>query len=281
MNTANSPESFNTNSEKITSLPTSSPNSHCNFYLKEIERSGHLNDIKDFLNDTEDRDFHKFENPLDRAAFEEAYDEFIKPSLSDTDKEALFRYTGYDYKRINQVARGFWDYETLGAKTPERVASAERTINDLHHAIGVSPAPEVDLVTYRGTNLDSFHGYNINSLSDLKSLEGQFFVEAGFTSTSISPDGAFTKKNLDDPLRRECNIEITCKIPKESRETIGLFSSDLSSAPKQDELLIDAGALFYVSGASISPDRSSATLEMTLVPRELYDKNAYHNIDAQ
>lgn len=257
--------------QAIPDLPTTSPNPDYRFYLREIERLGRTTDVKNFLLDTADRDFHVFEDPIDLDAFSEAYSEFSEPFLSPEDKSALKRYTGFNYKLINQVSRGIWSYDHLGVKTPEKVAEAEQTISAISQAIDHIPSPGVDLIAYRGTNIDSFRNYGISSLSDLASLEGQFFLEAGFTSTSLSPNHSFAGKEFDDPLRRSCDINITCRIPKEARETVGLLSAETAYNPSQHELLIDKGSLFFISATEISPDRSSAHLEMTLIPRDLYD----------
>lgn len=266
------PETPQSETAHIPDLPTTNPDHTCAFYLREIDRLGRMPDVKNFLMDTADRDFHEFTDPVDLDAFGDAYAEFIDPFLTPDDKSALKRYSGFDYKVINQVARGIWSYDLLGRKTPEAVASAERSIANLSAAIERAPSPGVDLISYRGTNLDSFQAYGINSLSDLKSLEGQFFLETGFTSTSLSPDHSFADKDFDDPLRRPCNISITCRIPKEARETIALTSHEVAYNPEQSELLIDKDSLFYISSADLSPDRSSARLEMTLLPRDLYDQ---------
>lgn len=252
-------------------LPATSPDQACHFYLKEIERLGRMNEIKNFLLDTAGRDFHEFSDPLDLSAFSAAYSEFIAPTITSEDKTALKNYSGFGYKVINQVARGQWNYDLLGRQTPDKLADARQAADQISDAIAHIPSPGVDLVAHRGANMDSFRAYGINSLSNLTNLEGQFFLETGFTSTSLSPDKSFVGKDFDDPLRRTCDVEITCRIPKESGETIGLLSSDLAYNPEQSELLIDRGSLFYISAAELSPDRSRAHLEMTLIPRNLYD----------
>lgn len=253
-------------------LPTTSPDRTCGFYLREIERLGRMGDVKEFLLDTADRDFHEFSDPIDLDAFGAAYAEFIDPSLTEADKTTFKNYTGFNYKLINQVSRGIWDYDTLGRKTPELAAEAEQSIEALSAAIARVPSPGVDLVAHRGTNLDSFRSYGINSLADLANLEGQFYLETGFMSTSLSPDHSFADRDFDDPLRRACDISIVCRVPKEARETVALLTSDTSYNPEQSELLIDKDSLFYISSAEVSDDQKKATLEMTLIPRDLYDR---------
>lgn len=263
---------------KIESLPTTSPNPTCCFYLREIDRLDRLAAIKDFLNDITDRDFHEFKDPIDLDAFGAAYSEFISSALTPEDKTALKNYSGFGYRIINQVARGQWNYDLLGPQTTEQVAQAEHDINQISSAIARVPSPGVNLISHRGTNLDSFRAYGVNSLSELSKLEGQFFLEEGFTSTALSPDKSFADKDFDDPLRRACNIQITYRIPEEAQETIALLTPELAYNPEQSELLIDKGSLFYISSAEVSPNKSSAALEMTLIPRNLYDP-AYQSFD--
>lgn len=263
---------------KIESLPTASPNPTCCFYLREIDRLDRMKDIKNFLNDAINRDFHEFKDPTNLDAFGAAYSEFISPALTTEDKTALKNYSGFGYRAINQVARGQWNYDLLGPQTPEQIAEAQHDIDQISSAIARVPSPSVNLISHRGTNLDSFRAYGINSLSELSKLEGQFFLEEGFTSTALSPDKSFADKDFDDPLRRACNIQVAYHIPEEAQETIALLTSELAYNPEQSELLINKGSLFHISSAEVSPDKSSATLKMTLIPRNLYDP-AYQSSD--
>lgn len=257
----------------IPELPTSSPNRTCNFYLREINRLGRMNDVRTFLGSTIDRSPRTFssDNPAELNQFCQDYSNRLKDTIDLTNQSALKDYSGFNYKTINQVSRGQRNYDLLGAQTPEKLASAQNSINQIRQAIATAPPIETDLITHRGTNLDSFQGYNINSLSELKQLQGQFFLETGFTSTSLCSDDSFANHDFDDPLRPPCNISIEYFIPKENHEVIGLLSHATSYNPEQHEILIDQDSLSYISNVEISPDKSSAKLQMTLIPREIYD----------
>lgn len=245
------------------SLPTTSPNRRCNLLLRFIEKDGHMDDIQKFLEQTSSREYND--------NFPEDYTAAVDSSLNPTEKAALKYYSGYNYNLINQVARGQWDYDSLGTKTPEKLAQAESTIEQIDQAIHASPAPDIDFTTYRGTNLDSFLGYNINSIDDLANLEGQFFLETGFCSTSLSPKTSFFDRDFDNPLRKPCNIQIKYSIPKEYNNGIGLFTKDLSYNPEQEEFLIGRHSLSYITDVSISPDHAHATIETTLIPDKVYN----------
>ena len=258
--------------EALDHLPTTSPDTNCSFYLRELVHTNKMGEVKDFLIDTTSREFHEFTDPIDLDAFSTAYGELLDQTLSAEDAHALLRYTGFDYRAINQVARGIWEYDTIGKRTPEREAEIRQAITAINTVIFDAPSPGVDFIAHRGTNLDGFRDYKISSLDELKNLEGQFYLERGFTSTSLSPNHSFAHREFDDPLRKPCDISITYHIPREAEETVGLLSSKVAYNPKQYELLIDQYALFYVSNADVTDDQTSAHLEMTLIPRSLYDQ---------
>ncbi len=230
-----------------------------------------MKDIKSFLDSTLERQPHKFTSESDLDQFCSAYADELDSTLSPEDRAALKNYSGLGYKAINQVARGQWNYDLLGAQTPEKLSSAEQTIDRISHAISSAPAIGADLITHRGTNLDSFQTYGISSLADLTNLKNQFFLETGFTSTSLAPDKSFTDREFDDPLRRTCDIAVEYLIPAENRETIGLLSGDTSYNAEQRELLIDKSSLSYIQDVEISPNQANAKLKMVLIPRQIYD----------
>lgn len=265
------PFAGNATPEDIPDFPTRSSDRTCNFYLREIARQDLMKDIKSFLDSTLERQPHKFTSESDLDQFCSAYADELDSTLSPEDRAALKNYSGLGYKAINQVARGQWNYDLLGAQTPEKLSSAEQSVDRISHAISSAPAIGADLITHRGTNLDSFQTYGVNSLADLTNLKNQFFLETGFTGTSLAPDKSFTDREFDDPLRRTCDIAVEYLIPAENRETIGLLSGDTSYNPEQRELLIDKDSLSYIQDVEVSPDQASAKLKMVLIPRQIYD----------
>lgn len=264
----------NTNTT-LPDLPTKSNNRLCRFYLNAIKGHGSMPNIKSFLESILDRESKPFSSETELNQFCTTYADQLSSTISHEDKSALKKYSGFNYQTINSVARGHWDYHFLGAQTPEKLASTEQSISQISHAISSAPDIEKDLVAYRGTNLDSFQGYNINSLSDLTQLQNQFFLERGFTSTSLSPDKSFVNyKSGDNPLRRTCDISIEYLLPAHNHETIGLFSDETSYSPGQREILINKNSLSYVSSVEVDPNQTSAKLQMILVPRKVYDHDA-------
>lgn len=253
-------------------IPTTSPDKTCNQYLRAIDKFNHrMEAVQDFIKDAAARNYDSFDSESLFSEFGTKYSTKLDATLDAQTKSELKNYSGYNYRPINQVARGQWDYETSGECTPEKLAAAQQTIELISHSIASSPTINLDFTTYRGTNLDGFHGYNISSISDLNNLKGQFFLEQGFTSTSFSPDKSFAGREFDDPLRQQCNINITYRIPKESHDGIGLLSDETSYSPEQQEYLINHNSLSYISKVSTDTDNNTANLEMILIPKEIYD----------
>lgn len=255
-------------------LPTSSPNRTCNFYLREIARTGRTPAVEAFIDSALQTEYAEFSPNDDYAEFASAYSAAIEDILDPSDQAALKSYSGLGYKAINQVARGFWDYDILGRQTPEKLEATRTSITKISHAISSAPSPDINFTTFRGTNLDSFRDYGVNSISDLANLENQLFLETGFCSTSFIADHSFANRSFDDPLRKSCNITIKYLVPANSHEGVGLLTDQLSYSPNQNEYLINRDSLSYISQVKIAEDQSSAELEMALIPREIYDPAA-------
>lgn len=252
-------------------IPTTSPNPTCAAFLRGIERFNHrMNDVKTFIQENQNREYKTFTTDSEIADFSDTYASAISQTLTNDEKSALKYYSGYNYRLVNQVARGQWNYDLLGEQTPEKLANAQTAIAELSDAINAAPSPDLDFATYRGTNLESFLGYNVNSLSDLNKLQGQFFLESGFTSSTLDPEKSFTDYDFDDPLRKPCDIKMKILVPKETTEVVGLLSDD-TCYNEQKEILFDKSSLFYIKSVHQNPAESQAELEMLLIPQNVYD----------
>lgn len=250
---------------------TTSPNRTCNWYLREIENLGHMENLKSFITDATSRTYEDLSSPQELNNFCTAYNSKISPFLTHEAKSTIKHYSGLGYKAINQVARGFWDYEILGRQTPEKLAQTQQDIKNLSQIIASLPPLDINLATYRGTNLDAFQSYQIQNLSELKNLEHSFFLETGFTSTSLSRDSNFTNRQFDNPLRKPCDIEIKYLLASENDNCVDLFSDDLSYSKNQHEILLNRDSLSYISKVQIDQNRHRAFLEMLLLPTHVYD----------
>ncbi len=261
-------------SEKdLPELPTDSHDFVCRFYLREIKRSGRLPDLRKYLSEALADQPKTYSSVEDYMVDNPNYDQEVDTSLSQREKDSILQYSGYRYAWINSVERGFWDYEKLGRKTPEAEKEIRSTANAIDMAIMKSPAPKQSFTTFRGTNLDGFRDYGIESLSDLVKMKGQFMLERGFASTSMLSERSFVGNEYsDNPLRSKTDIEIRYLIPSQSHDTVALTDASLSYSPEQAEVLLNRNSLSYVSDVNQDKD-GHYVVDAILVPRSVYDPN--------
>lgn len=256
-------------SNLIGELPETSPDSVCRLYLREIARMGKMGDVQKCINDSLNNEPDIYSSTEEFLAANPNYGEKIDATLSSSEKDAVRSYSGYRFAWINSIARGFWDYEKMGAKTPEVEAEIKETTREIISAIKKAPAPEKDFMTFRGTNLDGFRSYGTNTINDLAKMKGQFMLEQGFTSTAIKREKSFAEREVSDLWIGESNIEMRYHIPAGADEVLALTSDDLSYSPEQTEVLIDHNTLSYVSDVDI--DRNGhAVVDTILIPRSIY-----------
>ena len=198
------------------------------------------------------------------------YEETTLQTLNADEKAALQSYSGYRFAWINSVARGFWDYEKMGRKTPELEEEIKEKTRNIISALDKAPAAEKGFVTYRGTNLDGFKTQGIGSLEDLAKLKGQFMFEQGFTSTALNRDNSFVNHEANDLWIGESNIEMRYHIPAGAKGVIALTSTELSHSTGQTEVLIDHDTLEYVSDVNYAED-GHAVLDVVMIPSSVYD----------
>ncbi len=252
-------------------LPNSSQNRTCNLYLREIERQGLLGNIAHFidekLNETPETYTSINEFCTDNPDYIEKID-----AMPQNEKSAIREYSGFRFTWINSYLRGFWDYDKMGQKTPEIENQIKNFISEIDSAFSDAPATDTDFITFRGVNLDSFKSYGIEKPEDLKNLKGQFYVEDGFTSTSIAQDRNFAEHKTDNSWHNEANIEIRYLIPANSKDSIALLSKDLSYNPEQTEVLLRRGSLSYIY--DVSKEDGRTIIQELLIPHKIYEPEA-------
>lgn len=264
---------FRHNKETAQPAPESSPidermltseNEDVRFILRHLSPE-RINEISNFVNKYKEQNFT--ENPD-----LEDYNQELHETLTNEERETLKGYTGYmDYKGINSVERGIWNYDELGQKTPEKEARFRQASATITKAIQKSPRTSCNFKTYRGTNLDSFRGYNIEDINDLKGLEGQLFYEQGFASSSMSKETSFYDKEFEDTYRKTCNVEIEYLVPGGSHDGVALMDdSAVSYSKNQKEYLFDKNSLYAV--LDVQTNQSSAKITKLLIPKELWTK---------
>ena len=262
--------------EKRCSFPAErSKDMACEMYVKEIKRLGNQDDAERFLGMITDEGVREYRSVEDFSEANPDYTKAVEVTLSADEKDALKEYSGFNYKWINSAMRGIWDYELLGAKTDEAERRFLETAKVINGAIEKAPNVEEDFMVFRGTNLDSFRGYGVETLADLDKMKGQFHLEKGFLSTSIvEEDGFAGRKEFDDIQRGACNITMRYKVAAGTHDGILLAGSDLTYSEGQSEYLIKSGSLAYISKVEISEDERGAVLDCVLVPSQFYDSGS-------
>jgi len=153
-----------------------------------------MNIVDDYINDVCSRDFQVMHSMTQvKGLFSESLDEFLS-CLTEEDLLDLRSYTGYNFRNINAVSRGTWNYGNGNESQKEEFA---RLASKIATIINKFKMPKIDFVSFRGTTIGSFSNYGISELSQLESLKGKYMYEQGFTSTSILEDTCYFQKNLE------------------------------------------------------------------------------------
>lgn len=197
---------------------------------------------------------------------EEALNLLENDNISYEESDFLLNYSGFNYKHINAVLRDTWNYEENG--DINKANEYRLLANRLQQVIMTHPTKLNDNINvYRGVDLSYFRQYGIESLEDLKSLEGKHMLDRGFVSTSVQENKCFFKKEND--LGLNYNVKIEYMVPCEFKDGIYLNGAT-SYTPMQEEFLINSSNLARVSNVIINED-NTAVIKATLIPKELYD----------
>lgn len=185
------------------------------------------------------------------------------------DIENIRYYTGPSFKDINAVLRNNWNYETNGLLTEDRKNELIKFSRDLSNSMEkTSSELPSNIKVYRGVSLDSFKDYGISSISDLKSMVGQYYYESGYTSTSLVRDNSAF--NSDSDYWKNYKIEIEYLVPAEFSDGLPLITDDLSYSKIQSEFLINTGSLAKIVDVIVEEDR--AYLTAIFIPKKVWDK---------
>lgn len=184
-------------------------------------------------------------------------------------RDTFTNYSGFNYRWINACARGRWNYEKHGhCKEREKyevMASALReTIEDNQRSIG-------NVMVFRGVPLSYFSEYGIETLEDLKSLEGGFLLDKGFVSTSLVEDSCYYRK--PNELGLNYNVKIEYLVPEEFED--GVSIGNVSYCLGQNEYLINVWNMAHVVDVSMDGN-DGAIVRAQLIPKYVYDKAYRH-----
>ncbi len=183
-------------------------------------------------------------------------------------------YTGSSYTKVNELLRGTWDYEINGRLTEEKKNIYTQMTEQMEKSLNkVSELPS-NIVTYRGTNLKTFAAYNISSLEDLKSLEGNYIYDNGFVSTSLLERGCMFQK--ETTYFGTYNILVKYVIPRDSKEGLPIFNSQYVD---EAEYLINRGSLVKVMDTTVA--NNCAYITCILIPRKLWSKDYNHKLESE
>lgn len=238
-----------------------------------------VTELDSFVENVKRKDFIEFSSIEEVRTFFIDYLTDFYNNNSKSDIDNIRTYTGIAFKRFNSLLRGIWNYDTNGLLTNEMKSEYLNSANKLSECIAKSSHLPSNIKTYRGVSLDSFKGYGISSLENLKSLKNKYYYESGFTSTSLIRDMSFFNRELE--YHEFCNIEIEYLIIEEANDGIPLINDDLSYSKMQSEYLINKGSLSKIIDVEISPDGKLAHIKAVLIPKKLWDisynKTSSHN----
>lgn len=254
----------------LTELPHTSKDSMTSFYLRAIGREGKAEAVVDFINQQLEAEPKRYDSADEFLADNPNYLEQADGSISSEQKAALRDYSSYNFAWINTVERGFWDYEKLGRKTPEKEAECKATARNIDQAICAAPAPTEDFETVRGTDLSGFAQFGVHNIAELEQMEGQMMVERSFTSTALKKGNSFVGHEGTLWIGSN-NVEIHYRLPAGYKTSIAMLNNELSYSPGQTEVLINRSMLSYISNVEIDESGEHAKMDVIVVPFELYD----------
>ena len=215
------------------------------------------NAMGSFCSEVNDRDYREFSDP------ELALMSIDQPPLTGEDADVFLNYSGYNFRHINNAARGRWNYEENGSLDKsqfESIASRmKKCIDENQSSVG-------NIKVFRGVTLDYFRDYGIHSLDEMDALRGQMLLDKGFVSTSLVEDRCFYK--MDNDLGLNYNVKIEYSLPEEF--TDGICLSSLTYSPGQCEYLINAWNMAKV--VDVIRDGDGVIVKATLVPKKVYDE---------
>ena len=103
-----------------------------------------------------------------------------------------------------------------------------------------------------------------------------YYIEDGFTSTSLLRDSSFFNRELE--WHEPCNIEIQYFIPEECNDGIPLINNDLSYSKNQNEFLLNKNSVSKIFDCKIDKENNVAYLKAVFIPERIWNKE-YSNIN--
>jgi len=188
-------------------------------------------------------------------------------SLSEEEKIVLRSWTGYNFRNINAILRGNWDYDTNGKLTEDNGIQYRKIANLISEIVDKYTLPNTNFIAYRGVSVDAFSQYGISNIYELSNLSGKFMYEQGFTSTSLLRKTSYFNKDIGDG--RKYNIEIKYLITEYFDGGSLLVDNDLSYSVNQNEYLINKNSLLKIIDVKIEDDKAYVTV--VPIPKKIWN----------
>ncbi|MBR6821471.1 MAG: hypothetical protein IKM55_04530 [Bacilli bacterium] len=248
-------------------------------YLFRYLEPGKEEEMDIYISDVLDRDYLTLESDEQVSeVFGEIAAEFTS-NLSYQEALSLRSYTGFSHKEINALLRDKWNYEQHGKLTDERRNEYTEIGQEVEKVVFKFPPLERNIKTYRGVTLAQFRDYGIYSLEDLKAMEGKYFYDGGFTSTSLVRKSSLYNTEAFQIGKR--NIEIEYLIPEECRDGALLLDEYTSHYKAENEYIINSGSLIRILSVDIDKENNTAFLRAILVPKKVWDPRAVRHLEEE
>lgn len=248
-------------------------------YLFRYLEKGKEEELDIYVNDVLNREYLSLDSDEQvREVFGEMAAEFTY-GLTHQEALSLRSYTGFSHKEINAIMRNKWTYEQHGLLTEEKRNDYSRIGQEVEKIIFKFPPLERNIKTYRGVTLAQFRDYGIHSLEDLTAMQGKYFYDSGFSSTSLVRKSSLYNTEAFQIGKR--NIEIEYLIPEECHDGALLLDDYTSHYKAENEYLINSSSLIRIISVEIDKENNTAYLKAILVPKKIWDPMAVKHLEEE
>lgn len=248
-------------------------------YLFRYLEKGKEEELDIYVNDTLQREYLTLSTDEEVAeVFGEMAAEFTY-GLTHQEALNLRSYTGFSHKEINAIMRDKWTYEQHGLLTTEKRQDYSQIGEAVEKIIFKFPPLERNIKTYRGVTLAQFRDYGIYTLEDLTAMQGKYFYDSGFSSTSLVRKSSLYNTEAFQIGKR--NIEIEYLIPEECHDGALLLDDYTSHYKAENEYLINSGSLIRIISVDIDKENNTAYLRAVLIPKKIWDPMAVKHLEEE
>lgn len=248
-------------------------------YLFRYLEPGKEEEMDIYISDVMDREYLSLESDEEVSqVFGEMAADFTR-GLTYKEALSLRSYTGFSHKEINALLRDKWNYEQHGLLTDEKRREYSQIGEDVEKVVFKFPPLDRNIKVYRGVTLAQFRDYGINSLDELTAMQGKYFYDSGFTSTSLVRKSSLYNTEAFQIGKR--NIEIEYLIPEECHDGALLLDEYTSHYKAENEYLINSSNLIRILSVDIDKQNNTAFLRAILVPKKVWDPRAVRHLEEE